>query len=59
MDRNDHFPAPVALLQIKDAKWTLGDDLDFNIRIVFSRASRQKWYKCSCKHGLICGSKEW
>jgi hypothetical protein len=59
MDSNDHFPAPVALLQIKDAEWTLGDNLDFNIGIVFSKASREKWYKCSCKHGLRFGSKVW
>lgn len=42
MDRNNQFPAPVALLQIKDAEWTLGDDLDFNIGIVFPKASRER-----------------
>jgi hypothetical protein len=59
MDRNDQFPVSVALLQIKDAEWTLGDDLDFNIGIVFSKASRDKCYKYSCKHELRCGSEEW
>jgi hypothetical protein len=56
---NDQFLASVALLQIKDAEWTLGDGLDLNINMVFSKASREKWCKCSCKHELSCGSKEW
>jgi hypothetical protein len=58
MDRNDQLPETVALLRIKDAEWTLGHDLDFNIGMVFSKASREEWYKCSCKHELRCGSKE-
>jgi len=59
MDMNDQFLASVALLQIKDAEWTLGDDLGLNIDKVFSKASREKWCKCSCKHELRCGSREW
>jgi len=57
MDRNDQLPAPVAILQIKYAEWTLGDDLDINIGMVFSRTSREKSYKCPCKREMICGSK--
>jgi len=59
MDRNDQLPAPVAILHIKYAEWTIGDDLDYNIGMVFSGTSREKSYKCSCKYELRCGSKDW